>query len=120
MTQAEYREVEKAANAARTTVSEWVRQALRKARRPSGVPQPARETRGGPATVRETSPAYGDLLARVMEAYDLPNEEAAVRFALRQAADRPMERDELLAMEGSGWEGELSELRAADEPEVLP
>ena len=29
-------------------------------------------------------------------------------------------RDEILAMEGTGWEGDLDDLRGADDPEPLP
>ena len=115
MTEAEYREVALAAAGARTTVSEWVRRALREARR---VPE---GTDPGPvAAVRQRGPAYGGLLARVMEQYGLPDEEAAVRFALRRAADPPLGRDEILVMEGTGWEGDLADLRSTAEPELLP
>jgi Arc/MetJ family transcription regulator len=115
MTEAEYQEVAGAAAGARTTVSEWVRRALREARR-----APERTDSGSVAAVRERGPAYGDLLARVMEQYGLPDEEAAVRLALRRAADPPLGRDEILAMEGTGWEGDLADLRSAGEPELLP
>ena len=115
MTDAEYREVEVAAAAARTTVSEWVRRALREARR-----VPDRTESGSVTVVRERAPAYGDLLAKVMEQYGLPDEETAVRFALRRAADPPLGRDEILAMEGTGWEGDLAEVRSEGEPELLP
>jgi Arc/MetJ family transcription regulator len=115
MTEAEYQEVEAAAAAARTTVSEWVRQALREARR-----SPAPPDSGRAIAVREQAPAYGDLVGKVMEEYGLPDEESAVRFALGRAADPPLDRDQILAMEGTGWEGNLAELRATDEPEPLP
>jgi hypothetical protein len=55
-----------------------------------------------------------------MEEYGFADEESAIRFALRRAADPPMGRDEILAMEGTGWEGDLDDLRKADEPEPLP
>ena len=115
MTEGEYKEVEAAAAAARMTVSEWVRQSLREARR-----LPERAGPGAIAAVREPRPAYGDLLTRVMEEYGLPDEESAVRFALRRAADPPLNQEEVLAMEGTGWEGDLPELRSTDEPEMLP
>jgi hypothetical protein len=115
MTEAEHQEVELAAAAARSTVSEWVRRTLREARRfPGGADS------GLAGAVREKAPAYGDLLVRVMEQYGLPDEESAIRFALRRAADPPLSRDEILTMEGTGWEGDLSELRSTGEPEMLP
>ena len=115
MTEAEHQEVEAAAAAARTTVSEWVRRTLREARRfPEGADS------GFMAAVRERTPAYGNLLVQVMEQYGLPDEESAVRFALRRAADPPLGRDQILAMEGTGWEGNLSEFRSAEEREMLP
>ncbi len=115
MTEAEYEEVRQAALALRMTVSEWVRRSLRESRRPEeggGL--------GSGATVRERTPTYGDLLERVMQRYGLPDGEAAVRFALRRAADPPLSRDEILAMEGTGWAGDLAALRSSEEPERLP
>jgi hypothetical protein len=115
MTDGEFREVERAAAAARTTVSEWVRQSLREARRKPGE---AREPAS--AVVRERARRYGDLLERVMERYGLPDEDAAVRFALRRAAEPPLSREEILALEGAGWEGDLDDLRRGGGPEAIP
>jgi Arc/MetJ family transcription regulator len=53
------------------------------------------------------------LLARVMQRYRLPTKKAAVDYALRALAGAPMTRDEALAMEGTGWEVEVAELRDA-------
>lgn len=119
MTDGEYAEIEEAAAGARLTVSGWVRGALRAARDPA--PGSHGAAGGGTTPVaREREPAYGDLLTRVMHRYGLPDAESAVRFALRRAADPPLSRDEILAMEGTGWEGDLAALRSADKPEVLP
>ncbi len=52
------------------------------------------------------------LIARVMRRYDIPTKRAAVDFALRRLDLQPMSRDEALAMRGSGWEGDLEELRS--------
>jgi Arc/MetJ family transcription regulator len=57
-----------------------------------------------------------ELIERVMRRYRLPSKRAAVELALRRLAGEPMSRDEALAMEGSGWSGDLDELRA---PEVV-
>jgi len=47
----------------------------------------------------------------VMDRYDLHTKREAVNYALRRLADEAMSRDEALAMEGAGWEGDLGELR---------
>ena len=65
-----------------------------------------------------------ELIERVMRRYGLPTKRAAVDFALRQAVDgiEPMTRDEMLAMEGTGWgdDGlELSDLRDHESVEQL-
>jgi Arc/MetJ family transcription regulator len=49
-----------------------------------------------------------------MRRYRLPSRRAAVELALRRLAGEPMSRDEALAMEGTGWSGDLAELRAPD------
>jgi Arc/MetJ family transcription regulator len=49
-----------------------------------------------------------------MRRYRLPSKRAAVELALRRLAAEPMSPDEALAMEGSGWTGDLDELRAPD------
>src|SRR4029450_14034846 len=48
-----------------------------------------------------------ELIGRVMRRYRLPSRRAAVELALRRLAAEPMSRDEALAMEGSGWTGDL-------------
>ena len=55
-----------------------------------------------------------ELVERVMRRYRLPSKRAAVELALRRLAGEPMSRDEALAMEGTGWSGDLDELRAPD------
>jgi Arc/MetJ family transcription regulator len=56
-----------------------------------------------------------ELVERVMRRYRLPSKRAAVDLALRRLAGDPMSRDEALAMEGSGWTGDLDALRAPDD-----
>lgn len=120
----ELTEIRQAAEKCRLTVSEWVRLALREAR--------DADLRAGPQTVREPPTRYGedttslphrvhveldvreDLLETVRERYHLPSQRAAVEYALRRAAVRPMTKDEALAMEGVGWAGDLDELRSGD------
>jgi Arc/MetJ family transcription regulator len=55
-----------------------------------------------------------ELIERVMRRYQLPSKRAAVDLALRRLAGEPMSRDEALAMEGTGWSGDLDQLRAPD------
>lgn len=55
-----------------------------------------------------------DLIARVMRRYGLPTKRAAIDLALRRLDLEPMSREEALAMRGTGWEGELEELRGGD------
>jgi Arc/MetJ family transcription regulator len=52
-----------------------------------------------------------ELMARVMRRYGLRTKRAAVDLALRRLDLEPMSRTEALAMRGTGWEGELDELR---------
>ena len=56
-----------------------------------------------------------DLVARVMQRYGLATKREAVDYALRHLIGRAKTRDELLAMHGSGWGGDLDEIRAPDE-----
>ena len=49
---------------------------------------------------------------RVMERFNLTTMKDAVNLALRTLAIEPMTLDEALAMEGTGWEGDLEAMRA--------
>lgn len=48
----------------------------------------------------------------VMRRYDLPTKRDAVNFALRQMS-RVATLEEALAMQGTGWEGDLDEMRGS-------
>ena len=48
---------------------------------------------------------------KVMKRYQLSTMKEAVNFALNQLVDNPMTLAEALEMEGSGWSGDLSEMR---------
>ncbi|HEY2537352.1 MAG TPA: type II toxin-antitoxin system VapB family antitoxin [Solirubrobacteraceae bacterium] len=52
-----------------------------------------------------------ELVKRVMSDYNLPTKRAAVDYALRHLDLKPMTREEALAMQGTGWEGDLDEMR---------
>jgi Arc/MetJ family transcription regulator len=58
------------------------------------------------------------LVAEVMRRYGLASKRAAVDFALRRLLGESMSRDEALAMEGAGWDGDLDQLRRDDGPRV--
>ena len=51
--------------------------------------------------------------AAIMRRYHLSSKRAAVNFALRSLAAEPMDIDDARAMRGSGWEGDLDDLRAS-------
>lgn len=52
------------------------------------------------------------LIADAMRRYGLATKREAVDFALRRLVGPVMTRDEMVAMEGSGWEGDLDHLRS--------
>ncbi|HKI93428.1 MAG TPA: type II toxin-antitoxin system VapB family antitoxin [Gaiellaceae bacterium] len=52
------------------------------------------------------------LVARVMRRYGLRTKRAAIDLALHRLDLEPMDREEALAMRGSGWQGDLDELRS--------
>ena len=52
-----------------------------------------------------------ELVARVMRRYGLQTKRAAIDLALRRIDLEPMSRDEALSMRGTGWDGDLDELR---------
>ena len=51
--------------------------------------------------------------AAVMRRYGLRTKREAVNFALRTVASEPIGIDEARKLRGSGWHGDLEELRAA-------
>ena len=53
-----------------------------------------------------------EACAIVMERYGLGTKREAVNFALQEAARR-MTLEEARAMRGTGWEGDLDEMRAS-------
>ena len=59
---------------------------------------------------------------KVMERYRLATTNDAVNFALSRLVDEPMTLEEALAMEGTGWIGDLAEMRRVRFPliELLP
>ena len=57
-----------------------------------------------------------ELMRRVQAGYGLRTKREAVDFALRRVLVEPFTRREALAAEGSGWDGDLDELRAGSAP----
>ena len=54
-----------------------------------------------------------DAVRMVMERYHLRTKRDAVNFALRSIAGEPLDLDRARALRGTGWEGDLDDLRAA-------
>jgi Arc/MetJ family transcription regulator len=55
------------------------------------------------------------LIKRVIERYDFRSKREAVEGALRHLDVEPASREEILAMEGMGWDGDLDAMRATRE-----
>ena len=60
------------------------------------------------------------LVQEVMRRYELPTKKEAVDFALRRLVGVPLTKSFLLGLRGSGWEGNLEAMRAADDPWTRP
>lgn len=56
-----------------------------------------------------------ELVGRAIRLYRLRSKKEAVDLALRRLVGEPMTRREALAAEGTGWAGDLAEIRARDE-----
>jgi Arc/MetJ family transcription regulator len=54
-----------------------------------------------------------ELCQRVMERFHLDTKREAVNMALRHMAGEPLGLDEARAMRGTGWDGDLDEMRAS-------
>lgn len=52
-----------------------------------------------------------ELIERAMRRYNLRTKRETVDLALRRLVDEPMTREEMLAMRGIGWEGDLEQMR---------
>ena len=52
-----------------------------------------------------------ELVERAMRLYRLETKREAVAFALRRLVGDPLSIDEILDLEGSGWDADLDELR---------
>ena len=54
-----------------------------------------------------------ELCQRVMERFHLKTKREAVNLALRHVADEPLGLDDARSMRGSGWDGDLAEMRTS-------
>lgn len=54
-----------------------------------------------------------DACAAVMERFSLESKREAVNLALRRLAAEPFDVAQARAMRGSGWEGDLDEMRTS-------
>jgi len=131
MEEVELEEIRQAAERARLTTSEWVRRVLREARGPAPAEgsDADRSSNAAASVARERRTRYRDeppsrspvlvddrLLHEVMERYRFPTRHAAVEFALQRAAEPPMTREEIRAMRGTGWFGDLDDIRSGSPP----
>ena len=53
-----------------------------------------------------------ELITRVMERYGFRSKREAVEGALRGLDVKPFSREEILALHGMGWDGDLDEMRS--------
>lgn len=68
-----------------------------------------------PASMTRTNIEIDDVLVdRAMRLYRLRSKREAVDLALRRLVGEPMGRKEALATEGTGWAGDLGEIRSPD------
>ena len=129
MSDADIEEVRDAASRNNATVSAWVRRTLRDAAE--------LDRRGGVAAVREVRPDYSAIkpeflryvtvevrlleenLEAVRRRYNLRDWSAAVKEAVWRQSIIPMTKEEALAMQGVGWEGDLDEMRDSDPIEMI-
>ena len=57
-----------------------------------------------------------ELIGRVMERYGFRTKREAVEQALHRLDVEPATREEMLAMRGMGWEGDLEAMRSIPPP----
>jgi Arc/MetJ family transcription regulator len=57
-----------------------------------------------------------DACQVVMERYHLRTKREAVNFALRTVAGEPLSLDQARRLRGSGWEGDLDQMRVSRVP----
>lgn len=58
-----------------------------------------------------------ELVTKAMSRYGLRSKREAVDFALRRLLGDPLSAAEALALEGTGWEGDLEHMRSSRVPD---
>lgn len=58
-----------------------------------------------------------ELVTEAMSRYGLRSKREAVDFALRRLLGDPLSAAEALALEGTGWEGDLEHMRSSRVPD---
>lgn len=59
------------------------------------------------------------LIGAVMRRYSLRTKREAVDFALRRLVGSPPAIEDILRLEGSGWDGDLGAMRTSQVPDEL-
>jgi Arc/MetJ family transcription regulator len=57
-----------------------------------------------------------ELISSVMRRYHFRTKREAVDYALKQLQVEPLTKEEALAMEGTGWDGDLETIKAGSRP----
>jgi Arc/MetJ family transcription regulator len=57
-----------------------------------------------------------ELITSVMDRYHFRTKREAVEYALQRLRVEPMTEEEALAMEGTGWDGDLEEIKSGFRP----
>ncbi|WP_460530265.1 type II toxin-antitoxin system VapB family antitoxin [Humibacter ginsengiterrae] len=57
-----------------------------------------------------------ELVAEAMRRFDLGTKRQAVDYALRRLVGVPLTKEALLSLRGTGWGGDLDEIRDGAEP----
>lgn len=57
-----------------------------------------------------------DALDWVMHRFNFHTKRDAINYALNSLRIEPMSREEMLSLQGIGWEGDLDAMRAAERP----
>ncbi len=70
------------------------------------------------STTRTNIELDNDVLNRAMRLYGTRTKKETVDLALRRLVGADMTREEALALENSGWEGDLDEMRSEAPPDT--
>lgn len=69
-------------------------------------------------TTRTNIELDDDMIARAMSLYGTRSKKETVDLALRRLVGEALSRDEALALEGTGWDGDLDEMRNAPPDDI--